>query len=269
MAIRYDKKLDKEINRTIKNFNQKIVRLEREERALFLPEKITKKQLKEDYLTRTDLRRKLKELQRFGERGAEKVIETKGGALLTKYELENIKEERRRILYNINKEIKKLGDTKIKVAGIVQDVTFKEAKDENYMNLVERYKLLKRNISSLTSKQFERYRKLLDKSKYYSKYYNTKFYGNYLKGLEEVAKFYNIDKKTIDEIKTKLTSMKKEDFLNLYDTDKAIQSIMHYYTETRRYGNMKKKKKARQLYNDQRAEVMGLFEMLLENIDNW
>ena len=29
MAIRYDKKLDQEINRTIKNFNQKIARLEK------------------------------------------------------------------------------------------------------------------------------------------------------------------------------------------------------------------------------------------------
>ena len=34
MAIRYDKKLENEINRTIKNFNQKISRLEKQERQL-------------------------------------------------------------------------------------------------------------------------------------------------------------------------------------------------------------------------------------------
>lgn len=269
MAIRYDKKLEKEINRTIKNFNQKIDRLEKEEKALYLPEKITKKELKEDYLTRTDLRRKLRQLQRFGERGAEKLVETEGGAILSKYELDTLKEERRRILYNINREIKLLGDTKIKIAGKVQDVTFKESSDENYLNLVERYKLLKRNISNLTQQQFERYRKLLNKSKYYSKYYNTKFYGNYLRGLEEVANFYNIDPNILKDIKSKLVDMKKEDFLKLYDTDKAIQSIMHYYRETRQFGNMKRKKKARELYNNQREEVMGLFSMLSENIDNW
>ena len=44
MAIRYDKKLNQEINRTIKNFNQKIARLEKQEREL-LPSKITKKEL--------------------------------------------------------------------------------------------------------------------------------------------------------------------------------------------------------------------------------
>ena len=269
MAIRYDEKLEREINRTIKNFNQKIDRLEKEEKALFLPEKITKKELKEDYLTRTDLRRKLRQLQRFGERGAEKLMETEGGALITKYEFKNIKEERRRILYNIGKEIKKLKVTKIKIAGREQDVTFGESFDENYVNLLERYKLLKRDLSSLSPKQFERYRKLLNKSKYYSKYYNTKLYGNYLKGLEEVANFYNVDPKILKEIKTKLTDMKREDFLKLYDTDKAIQSIMHYYTETRQFGNMKRKKKARRLYNNQREEVIGLFNMLSENIDNW
>ena len=43
MAIRYDKKINQEINRTIRNFNQKISRLEKEERNLILPEKITKK----------------------------------------------------------------------------------------------------------------------------------------------------------------------------------------------------------------------------------
>ena len=43
MAIRYDKKLNQEINKTIKNFNQKIARLEKSDRELILPTKITKK----------------------------------------------------------------------------------------------------------------------------------------------------------------------------------------------------------------------------------
>ena len=64
MAIRYDKKLDQEINRTIKNFNQKIARLEKQEKEL-LPSKITKKDLKSGVYTRTELQRNLKELQRF------------------------------------------------------------------------------------------------------------------------------------------------------------------------------------------------------------
>ena len=97
MAIRYDKKLNQEINRTIKNFNQKIARLEKQEREL-LPSKITKKDLKSSVYTRAELQRKLKELQRFSKRGAEDIIETKGGVKLTQYELSNIKRENARLI---------------------------------------------------------------------------------------------------------------------------------------------------------------------------
>ena len=90
MAIRYDKKLNQEINRTIKNFNQKIARLEKQDREL-LPSKITKKELKDNVYTRTELRRKLKELQRFSNRNAEDVITTSGGVRLTQYYYQNIK----------------------------------------------------------------------------------------------------------------------------------------------------------------------------------
>ena len=58
MAIRYDKKLNQEINRTIKNFNQKIARPKKQEREL-LPSKITKQELKNTSFTRVELQRKL------------------------------------------------------------------------------------------------------------------------------------------------------------------------------------------------------------------
>ena len=93
MAIRYDKKLNQEINRTIRNFNQKIARLEKQERDLLLPTKINKKSLKQSVTNRNELKRKLKELQRYSKRGVEETITTKGGVTLSKYELQNIKRE--------------------------------------------------------------------------------------------------------------------------------------------------------------------------------
>ena len=116
MAIRYDKKLNQEINRTIKNFNQKIARLEKEQREL-LPSKITKKNLKSNVYTRTELQRKLKELQRFSTRGAEEVITTSGGVRLTKYELNEIKRENARVKRNITREINRLKVEKPKIFG--------------------------------------------------------------------------------------------------------------------------------------------------------
>ena len=124
MSIRYDKELTKEINKTIKNFNQKITRLEKLEKQL-LPEKITKKELKE-ITTRSELRRKLKELQRFSKRGAEDIIETSGGVILTQYELTNIKKQKARLLQRLTREINQMKITKPKIFGKEQVSTFAE-----------------------------------------------------------------------------------------------------------------------------------------------
>ena len=143
MAIRYDKKLNQEINKTIKNFNQKIARLEKQEKEL-LPEKITKKELKESVYTRTELQRKLKELQRFSKRGAEEVVKTSGGVKLTKYNLENIKRENARVKRNITREINRLKINKPKIFGKMQSSTFSEMGDTYYLNLVARRKALEK-----------------------------------------------------------------------------------------------------------------------------
>ena len=114
MAIRYDKKLNQEINRTIKNFNQKIRRLEKQEREV-LPSTISKKELKESVYTRSELKRRLQELQRFSKRGAEEVLTTKSGLKITKYELENLKRESKIIKARLTREINKMKKTKPKV----------------------------------------------------------------------------------------------------------------------------------------------------------
>lgn len=268
MAIRYDKKLDREINRTIKNFNQKVDRLEREERALYIPDRITKKQLKEAYTNRQDLRRKLKELQRFGERGAEQVLETKGGVLISQYELKNLKEERRRILYNLKRELTKLGVQKIKVAGVEQDVIFKESGDENYLNKLERYKLLQRDISKMSGEQLKRYTTLLERTKQYKEYRDNRFYDVYLRGLFEVGRFYGVNDNTLKAVRDKFYSFDADTFLTIYDTDKAVQEIMNYYKMLYKYNKMDtKSKQYKNMYETNKEEVTKLFGVLYDNLD--
>ena len=164
MAIRYDKKLNQEINRTIKNFNQKIARLEKQEREL-LPSKISKKELKESVYTRQELQRRLKELQRFSKRGAEDVIETKGGVKLTKYELENLKKDKARIKQKISREKNRLEKTKPKVFGKEQSATFSQMGDSEYLNLIARYKTINKDIENLNIEEIKRYKKIINKTK--------------------------------------------------------------------------------------------------------
>lgn len=265
MAIRYDKKLNQEINRTIKNFNQKIARLEKQEREL-LPSKITKKDLKSSVYTRTELRRKLKELQRFSTRGAEDVITTRGGVRLTKYELSNIKRENARVKRNITREINRLKVEKPKVFGKTQTSTFSEMGDTDYLNLVARRKALEKDISKLSKEEYERFKKLVDKTGKSQQYMNSVFKENYFEMLTDLAYYYGYDNKKLDEMKKKLMKLKPNDFLRLFKEDKSIRAILDYYPivtsnfdfNTGMYVNRM----------DYQEDVMNLYDALYDNLDD-
>ena len=259
MAIRYDKKLNQEINRTIKNFNQKIARLEKEEREL-LPSKITKKYLKENVYTRTELKRKLRELQRFGKRGAEEVIETSGGVRLTRYELENVKRENARIKSNLTREINRLSVKKPKVFGKAQSGTFKQMGDTNYLNLLARRKALEKNITKLSKDEFKRFNKLLEKSGRNLQYMNNIFKDNYFDMLTDLAYYFNYDNEKLNYLKDKLMSLKPNDFLKLFKEDKSIRAILDYYPMvTNSFDAINP--------DDIEDDVVNLYDNLIDNID--
>ena len=125
--------------------------------------KLSKKELKKDVYSRTELKRRLKELQRFSKRGVEDIITTKTGIRLTKYELSNIKRESGRIKRSLTYKIKKLESTKPKISGKVQSVTFAQTGDRMYLNLLARRKAFEKDILSLEREELERYKKLVKK----------------------------------------------------------------------------------------------------------
>ena len=228
MAIRYDKKLNQEINRTIKNFNQKIARLEKQDREL-LPSKITKKDLKSGVYTRTELCRKLKELQSFSTRGAEDIIETSGGARLTRYDYQNIKRENTRVKQNITREINRLRVEKPKIFGKTQTSTFSEMGDTDYLNLVARRKALEKDINKLSRDELERFTKLIEKTGRNQQYMNNIFKQNYFDMLTDLAYYFDYDNEKLNMLKQKLMNLKPNDFLKLFKEDKSIRAILDYY----------------------------------------
>lgn len=259
MAIRYDKKLNQEINRTIRNFNQKIARLEKQEREL-LPSKISKKELKESVYTRQELQRRLKELQRFSKRGAEDIIETKGGVKLTKYELDKIKRENARIKRNITREINRLKVEKPKVFGKKQTSTFSEMGDTDYLNLIARRKALEKDINKLSREEFERFTKLIEKTGKKQQYMNNIFKDNYFEMLTDLAYYFDYDNDKLNLLKQKLLKLKPNDFLNLFKEDKSIRAILDYYPIVTNSFNAINP-------DDIKEDVINLYDNLIDNID--
>ena len=76
MAIRYNKELENEMKRVLANYNAKRNRLIRKGNK-YVPEKVTIKNLKKDYTKRSELKRRIKELQIYSKRGMEGVITLK------------------------------------------------------------------------------------------------------------------------------------------------------------------------------------------------
>lgn len=74
--IKWREQDSKEIERVVKNFNAKISRLAKKEPSIknILPEKIKLKEFKSLINTRQDLKRELKSLKRFSQKGAEKIV---------------------------------------------------------------------------------------------------------------------------------------------------------------------------------------------------
>lgn len=260
MAIRYDKKLNQEINRTIKNFNQKIARLEKQEREL-LPTKITKKDLKSNVYTRTELQRKLKELQRFSTRGAEDVITTSGGVRLTKYELNEIKRENARVKRNITREINRLKTDKPKIFGKKQTSTFSEMGDTDYLNLVARRKALEKDINKLSREEFERFTKLVEKTGKNQAYMNNIFKENYFKMLTDLAYYYDYDANKLNILRQKLMNLKPNSFLKLFKEDKSVRAIIDYYPVITKNFNAINP-------DDIKEDVVNLYDSLIDNIDD-
>ena len=262
MAIRYDKKLNQEMNKIIRNFNQKISRLEKQNKELLLPNKVTKQEIKANAHTRKELIRKLQELKRYSKRDIEKTIILDSGVAISKYEYENIKIEARRLKQSLAREIKIKQVKPIRIGGLLQDSTFAQSGDKNYLNLVARYKALNKHLENLDADEIKRYKMLINKSKRNSRYYDNIFMGNYLKALDDTAWFYGYDEKKIEEIKDKLLTLDSKDFTKLFTEDKLVEAILDY--------NMTEKSRLKKRGINViavRDDVINLFDTLYEKID--
>ena len=267
MAIRFDKKLNQEINRTIKNFNQKVARLERQEREL-LPSKITKKEIT-SLSSRKELKNKLKELQSFSKRGAEDVITTSGGARLTRYELENLKHQQAKVKAALTREINQMKVTKPKIFGKEQDVSYAEMGDEEYLNALAKRKYLEeKDIDKLSQEKLENYKKILEKTEQQRLYMNTTFKKNYENMLFDMAYYFNYDATKVKEMKEKIDKLNPNDFLRLFKEDKSIRAILDYYPIVTDTFNPKEKRKVGVNPEDIEQDVKNLYDALYENIED-
>lgn len=256
---RYDRELSLEIDRTVRRFNAKIKRLERTERELDLPEPIERTDIVTYRSTKNTIQKRLKEYQKFLERGAEDVVTTEGGVRISKYELNQIKQRQRTSKATLTRQIKHLQNVKPKIAGQETYGTFESMGDPYYYGLVARRKALDKDVESLNKQQLNRLKGLTSKV-LGKRETDLILKENYLDMLIKNAYSFGIDKRKADLLKDRLNKLSPNDFVKLYNKDKAIKAMFEYYLQS-------KDIKSEEGYKYLQNSAEDLFDEIINNID--
>lgn len=184
MAIRYDKKFNHEIARIVKNFNSKITRLEGMERVL-APKTVLVSELKSQYSERNDLKRRLRELQLFSEKGIEEEVLV-GDKSTTRYEMKLDTRRVARTKANLTREIKKA------------EQSARTANTVYVRNLRKRREILNQPLAKLTEKQ-RTYRSKIIESEIDPKKKQGRFYHNLFQMIYKTAYVAGMKPKDVEK----------------------------------------------------------------------
>lgn len=234
--IRYDSEYNKNIQRIVSNFNRKIARLN-QAGNVGIPEKVSVRELKSKFLTRTEMNQYLRDLQRFSKRGAEDIVSINGKEF-TKYDVDLFRRRLRNERRRLTKEIKQAESYKSRYP-MQHDIYTSSIR-------AKREKLSSEWQDIISTGLFE---KLVEEP-----YKRSEVYDNYLEILFQDAYQMGFSDEKIEYIKSKLLQLSPRKFMNALEGDPNIQYIFDYYHSMTRTSQ---------------SDPNGLdaFQQLYENID--
>lgn len=225
MAIRYDKKITKEIYRTVSEFNKKVKKLEGQTGVL-IPNKISTREIKANVYDRRELKRELANLKRFLKPGAEEIIKTQAG-YTSRYDIDVLKSNIRSAKARVNAKLQKMYNTELYLEGNRTKNTYATMGNQRYLNLLARREKLNKDIKTLDRDEFERYVKLVQRSM--SSDRNREWKESFIDILEKEAYQLKVDDKYLKNIREKMMKLNPEQFIEVYNKELSVQSIAEMY----------------------------------------
>ena len=260
MAIRYDKKFMNEINRIVRSYNAKITRLSRTDNDYLLPSKFTKDAvatMKATAVGRADIRRRLKDLQSFTERGGEKTIHV-GRASIPKYQYVNIKRYQRLLRVQTTRKLKEFETRKPRLNAKEQPFTFAQYGSQEYLTLrAKRELLLDKDIKNMTYKERQNY---IESLRVNTKTVDLNIWrNNFLNIFQDTALSYGYDPTKLEIINTVLGKLSPEQIDDLTFIDKNIKEVIYGY---RKLENIKSASQLETAGEEARKNLDQIFENL-------
>ena len=257
--IRYDAKLTSEINRTVRNFNAKIKRLRNSNPYIITPEIIRTKDLKSSYSSRKLLKQRLYDLQKFSKRGAEDIVLSNGLYNISRWEMENLTREQKRITRSLAQQIRYYGQKSPTTYGRKEEYTYSMLPDDKLSNLMSRLKAI-RNYKryDVDLDEYKRLSILIQKTRDKDSYVNTLFQTSFNSMELKLGYAFGVDSNKIKYIESRLSELSTSQFNKLYDTEQSLKALRNYYIQLR---------SANVPYEMMESEVKDMFDNLYDNID--
>ena len=231
MAIRYDEKLNKEILKTVRNFNAKVARLESQ--GVQLPvEKVSVRQLKQDFTSRRELMSYMRELRKFSQRGVERIpYVDRWGKEYTTYEFKVGGIRQRRAIREAERllaEAQKKHRTEGGVPGpeTLMGTDYINNIEANLSKLREQRYNLKRMTQEKKAQHLRAAKKILG-----SKAYQSAVKDNFFRHLYVLGDVAGLSRSYIDEIVTILKRVPAKDFELMRSAEELINAIEVYYPQ--------------------------------------
>lgn len=234
--IRYDQAYNQQIARVVSNYNRKIARLSKNGHNL-LPSKVSIRDVKSQFSDRRELNKYLRDLKRFGRRGAEDIV-TVNGKQFTAYDVDLFRRSLRAERSRLSKDIKRAESMNPKYP--MQHNIFVQ-------NLRAKRQRLASNWATI----------IVDKARdvlIEQPYKRAVIYDNYLQLLFQDAYQIDYDDEKLEYIKTKLLELKPRQFIRALEDDPNIQYIFDYYHSLTRT-------------SQEDPNARDVFDQLYENID--
>lgn len=232
MAIRYDKKLNKEIYQTVYAFNKKVRSLSKADSSIKIPNLISSKDLKTTDPTnplysynRRDLKRRLKEMKRFLRPGEEQVVVTPAKEVFSKWEYNNLQIQRRSAITRIKRQIKSLRENQITYGGRKMKYTYAQMGSSQYTNLLQKLDYLESHkLSEVSGETLAYYRKFLKANTRARR--DKEWKDNFLDIVLNIGYEYGYD---VNKIREKLKNLTVEQFIKAFNSERLLKDMTYYY----------------------------------------